>query len=86
MNAECDYVFWSINNIRFSDDGGAKHRNRTSELLKACTDYKVVHAFLTAERLKAIQCALDVGSITSKIIEIEKKSKVQFEYVHVKMK
>ena len=43
-------------------------------LLKVCTDCKVVHESLITERLKASQCALDRGSIISKIVETEMKS------------
>ena len=41
---------------------------------------------LIVERLKASQLELDGGSIISKIIETQKKSKVQFEHIHVRTK
>ena len=41
---------------------------------------------LIAERINASQLALDGGSIISKIIEIEKKCKVEIERTHVKTK
>ena len=39
--------------------------------------------FLTADKLKSIQFAGDGGSIIRKIIELESKNKVEFEYEHV---
>ena len=54
--------------------------------LKERTDCKVVYELLTDERLKSSQCELDGGFAISKNIEIEKKSNVQFDNVHVKTK
>ena len=38
---------------------------------------------LTSDTLKASQLAEDGGSIISRIIELENKSKIEFEHVHV---
>ena len=45
-----------------------------------CTDCKIVWQILTVDRLKSNQCALDGGSIISRIFEIESNNKVQFEH------
>ena len=55
-------------------------------MLNMCADCKLEWGMLTNDRLKSIQCALDRGSIISKIIEIEKNSNAQFECTHVKTK
>ena len=39
---------------------------------------------VTSKRLKASQFAGDGGPIISKILEVEKKSNIEFEYVHVR--
>ena len=50
------------------------------------TNCKVEWELLTADRLKASQCALDAGSQISKIIEIENKRNIQFECMYVRTK
>ena len=55
-------------------------------LLNTHTDCKVEWELLTADRLKASQCALDAGSEISKIIEIENKRNIQFECMYVRTK
>ena len=37
----------------------------------------------TSKKIKASQLAGDGGSIISKIIDLESKTKIEFEYVHV---
>ena len=47
-------------------------------------DYKKVWEMVTSERLKASQFAGDGGSISSKMLEVEKKSNIEFEHIHVR--
>ena len=54
--------------------------------IKLHADFKVAWKVLTVNRLKASQYALDSSSIISRIIEIKRYNKVQFEYVHFKTK
>ena len=86
MGVERGYRYWSINNVGFSDDGGANAGVEDDALLKARTDFKVACELLIAERPKASYCDLDRGSMMSKIMWIEKKSKVQFERARAKTK
>ena len=50
------------------------------------TDCTFLCDLLTSENIKAIQLALDCIFIMSKIIEIEKESKIEFEHIHVRTK
>ena len=59
-------------------------RNENEGTLKYTWMCKAAWELLTDNILKTNQCALDGGSIVSKILEIERESKVQFEHMHVK--
>ena len=50
------------------------------------TDCRKVWEMVAADGLKSSQLAGDGGSIVSRIIEIESKSKIDFEYIHVNNK
>ena len=47
-------------------------------------DCKKIWEMVTSERLKASQFSGDVGSVISKILELERKSNIEFECVHVR--
>ena len=49
-------------------------------------DCRKVSELLTSKKLKASELAGDSGPIISKIIDLENKTKVEFEHVHAKMK
>ena len=61
-------------------------RNENEGVLKTHMDCKVAWELLTDDMLKDNQFAMDRGSIISKILEIERESRVQFEYTHAKTK
>ena len=48
------------------------------------TDCRKAWELLTEDRLKASEITGDGGSIISRIIELESKSKIRFEHEHVK--
>ena len=54
--------------------------------IKAHADCYKVWELITADKLKASQFSGDGGSITSNISELESKTKIEFEYLHVKTK
>ena len=51
--------------------------------MRGCDEVKIMVA---ARILKSSQLAGDRGSVVSRIIEIESKSKIDFEYIHVNNK
>ena len=53
-------------------------------MLKTHLDCEVASEMLTGDMLKENQCSTDGGFIASKMLEIERKSKFQFECTHVK--
>ena len=48
-------------------------------------DCKRVWVMVTSGKLEASQFSGHKGSIISKILEVEKKSNIEFEHVHVKI-
>ena len=54
--------------------------------LKAHADCKIVSDLITLDRIKVNRFALDGGVIISKIMQIEKERKIEFEHVHVRTK
>ena len=59
-------------------------KNENEGMLTTHVDFKVAWEMLTDCTLKANQRAMDGGSISSKTLEIERKSKLKLEYVPVK--
>ena len=51
-----------------------------------CTDCRTECQLLTCENVKSSQLTGDRGSTISKIIELENKTEIEIEHVHVKMK
>ena len=64
------------------------HYMKSSEEVKIVThmDCRKVWKLLTSKTLKVSQLAGDGGSIISKIIELENKTKAEFEHVYATMK
>ena len=52
---------------------GKNVRNENKGALKTHLDYKVVLEILTTDRIKTNQCAIDRGSATNKMLEIEQE-------------
>ena len=63
-------------NVRWYDEGK----------IKTPIDCRKLREFLTSNKLKASQFAGDGGSIISRIIELERKTKTEFEHAHVKQR
>ena len=61
-------------------------RGHNEGKIKACADFYNVQELLIADKLKAKTFAGDGRSIISRIIELESKTKIEFEYEHVKTK
>ena len=71
-----DLVTTGVKNI------GANERGK----LKVHADCKIVSDILTLDRTKESKFTLDGGAIISKITQIEKECKIEFEHVHVRTK
>ena len=72
VDTECGYGCRRNNDIGFSNDGSENVGSDDYGMLKVRTDCKAACDLLIAERLKAMQLALDRGSVMSKIEDIEK--------------
>ena len=52
--------------------------------IKTHIDCKKIWEMVTSERLKSSKLAGHRGSIISKILEVERKSNIEFEHVHIR--
>ena len=78
LAAEAAILFALVNVVESSMRGYEEGK------IKMYMDCKKMWEMVTSDSLKASQLAGDGGSIISKILEVENKSNIEFEYIHVR--